>query len=147
MSRIDSTDPKTEKHRVLVVEEDPKEAEALASLLSDEFDVTKVATAEEAFAALRASSFHVVCSSEAPTGADAITFLRRALSVKEPPCLLMITSEAAMREKQLDGLSGVIMKPYDPAKLLARVKRLSFVAQMRRRVDSMRDAMEKGSDG
>lgn len=93
-----------------------------------------------------AKSFHVICCDYEIPEKEGVRFLQRALGFPEPPCFLMITSAAEMRDKQLDGLSGVILKPYDGEALVDRVSRLCQITETRRRVASARDSMRRHAE-
>jgi CheY-like chemotaxis protein len=133
----------SEAFRVLVVESDEVESMELAAILSPRFEVIRCRSAEEALTRLASSNVHVVCSNYEVPGMDPTRFLRRVASLPEPPCLLMITSEAEMKGKKLDGLSGVIAKPCDAKALVERVSRLCQVTETRRKVASAQRSIQR----
>jgi hypothetical protein len=55
----------------------------------------------------------------------------------------MIASADEMKGKQLDGLSGVIAKPYDAKALVERVSRLCQVTETRRKVASAQRSIQR----
>lgn len=117
----------------------------LVATLSPRFEVIVCRSAEDALARLSSSNVHVVCSNYEVPGMDPTRFLRRVASLPEPPCLLMITSAAEMKGKKLEGLSGVIAKPYDSKALVERVSRLCHVTDTRRKVASARRTIDRES--
>jgi CheY-like chemotaxis protein len=133
----------SEAFRVLVVESDEVESMELAAILSPRFEVILCRSAEDALERLASSNVHVVCSNYEVPGMDPTRFLRRVASLPEPPCLLMITSADEMKGKQLDGLSGVIAKPYDAKALVERVSRLCQVTETRRKVASAQRSIQR----
>jgi CheY-like chemotaxis protein len=129
------------RYVVLVVESDGAESAAICETLALSFDVIAFASGQEAIQALRASTAHVICAAYPVPGMDSVRFLQRAASVTDPPCMLFLTSAAELRDKKLEGLSGVVAKPCDPQALLDRVSRLCQVAETRRRVNAARNAI------
>jgi DNA-binding response OmpR family regulator len=138
------TDPAgTGRYRVLVVEGDSREATSLRRTLSDSFHVIVSGTGQEAIDVLKKRSVHVVCACYPVPGMDSVRFLQRALSVPDPPCLLFIASAADLKDKNLDGLSGAIARPFLPEIFVKRVSRLCQVAETRRRVASAQSAIHR----
>ena len=133
--------------RVLVVEPTEEEAKKLVEVLSPRFEVVVCHSAEEALARLSSANAHVVCSSYDMPGMDGTRFLGRVASLPDPPCFLLITSAAEMKNERLEGLSGVIMRPYDSKALVERVSRLCRVAETRRKVDSARSSIGRDRSG
>jgi DNA-binding response OmpR family regulator len=135
------------RYVVLVVESDPGESAAICQTLSRSFDVVVSASGQEAIQILSAKSAHVICAAYPIPRMDSVRFLQRALSVTDPPCMLFLTSAAELKDEKLEGLSGAVARPYDPATLVQRVSRLCHVAETRRRVASARSAILKHQPG
>jgi DNA-binding response OmpR family regulator len=142
------TDPAgTGRYGVLVVEGDSREAATLRLTLSDSFHVIVSSTGQEAIEVLKERSVHVVCACYPVPGMDSVRFLQRALAVPDPPCLLFIASAADLKDKNLDGLSGAIARPFQPGNFVSRVSRLCQVAETRRRVASAQSAIRRHQKG
>jgi DNA-binding NtrC family response regulator len=132
------------KHSVLIVDDDPNVLTSVASVLSDEVDVTSAESAERALDLLKARSFHVVISDFAMPGMDGNTLLTQIAKMPDYVSCLLITGSD--RYQPLGGSTRhyVLFKPFDPERLLNMVRELGRVAEMKRSVKAMGDLISEG---
>jgi two-component system, OmpR family, response regulator len=114
--------------RLLVVEDDDIVADAIARGLSAaNYTVLRVASAEEARAAIAAEEFSLAVIDVGLPGADGLTLVRRLRStgVAMPTLILTARCTLADKVKALDiGADDFLSKPFEPAELAARCRAL-----------------------
>jgi len=132
-----------ERYSVLVVDDDASFLTSIQRVLSDEVEVTTATSADEALELVKDHRFHVVLSDLAMPGMDGKALLRRIGQMPYPvSCLLLTGSDEFDRSK--DGEHQyVLLKPFDPARLVTLVLQLARVAQMRRSVENMDTSFER----
>ena len=116
--------------KVLLVEDDRALREALAdTLLLAGHDYRAVGSAEDALEAVEQESFSLVVSDVNMPNMDGITFLKAAKQLpayKFTP-VIMLTTEAGDSKKaegQAAGAKAWVVKPFQPAQMLAAVSKL-----------------------
>jgi two-component system, OmpR family, response regulator len=114
--------------RLLVVEDDDIVADAIARGLSAaNYKVLRVASAEEARAAIAVEEFSLAVIDVGLPGADGLTLVRRLRStgVSMPTLILTARCTLADKVKALDiGADDFLSKPFEPAELAARCRAL-----------------------
>jgi DNA-binding NtrC family response regulator len=122
-----------EKYRVLVVDDDPVGLETIEAALADDVEVVTTKSPEAALKLIEASTFHVICSDYQMVGMNGLDLLQRA-TARSPHlgCVLITGSNEYLRATQGDGRYYVLVKPIDPGRLIALVKQLARVADMKR---------------
>jgi two-component system copper resistance phosphate regulon response regulator CusR len=114
--------------RILIVEDDPKTANAIRSGLRGEgYDAVVARTGEEGFFVLNAETFDLVVLDWMLPGRDGIEILKtlRARGTKTPVLLLTARDTIEDRVLGLDsGADDYLVKPFAFAELLARVRAL-----------------------
>ena len=125
--------------RLLVVDDDPMMRKVLQRSLATSFQVTALASAEEAIAEVRARPYDVVLSDVHLQGMSGVEFLRRLREQDlDLPVLLMSGEpqlDAAIRAVEY-GAMRYILKPFNMAELqqvLARAVSLRRLGEARRR--------------
>lgn len=142
MTRVETNGVPCPRLRVLVVDDDRDAAETMAAILDGEVDVTMCTSPAIALRSLSNGPFDVVCSDHSMPGMTGVELLGR-VSAQDPHagCLLITGSaEAVVREDRAP--YHVLLKPYDPERLIRLVKQLGKVAQMKRSVGAMRLPIE-----
>jgi len=123
-----ATMPGQEDVKILVVEDEPKVAQALESGLAGEgYDVTLELTGEGAFYRAATESFDVILLDVMLPGRDGLTILRtlRARGVKTPVLVLTALDTLEDRVRGLDsGADDYLVKPFAFAELVARIRAL-----------------------
>ena len=122
------------RYSVLLVDYDVSAAQALASLLGDEFHVTVAGSLRDAFQAVAEQApALVVTELDLPDGSglDLLRALRAQMG--ERAALLMVVSARRGIDEKVAALEAgaddYLVKPVDPATFLTEVKRLSYFAQ------------------
>lgn len=114
--------------RLLIVEDDPKTAEALAEgLQSEGFSVVHARTGEDGFFLLNTQRFDVVVLDWMLPGRDGIEILKviRAKGTNTPALLLTARDAVADRVLGLEsGADDYLVKPFAFAELVARIRTL-----------------------
>ncbi len=114
--------------RLLVVEDDDIVADAIARGLSAaNYSVHRVASAEEARAAIAGEEFALAVIDVGLPGADGLTLVRRLRSAGIAIPTLILTARCTLAEKvkALDiGADDFLSKPFEPAELAARCRAL-----------------------
>ena len=135
--------PGEKRYSVLVVDDDANFLTSITRLLSDDVEVSSVASAERALELLKGRSFHVVISDFAMPGMNGSMLLAHIGRLPEyMSCLLLTGSD---RYQPLDGETRhyVLLKPFDPERLLRMVMELGRVAEMKRSVKVMTDTVSE----
>jgi len=114
--------------RILVVEDDPKLAEAVArGLAAEGYDVTARATGEEGFYLALEQRFDLILLDLMLPGRDGLEILSalRERGVETPVLVLTARGEVEDRVEGLDrGADDYLVKPFAFAELLARIRAL-----------------------
>ncbi len=114
--------------RLLVVEDDDIVADAIArGLAAANYSVHRVASAEQARAAIAAEEFALAVIDVGLPGADGLTLVRRLRSagIAIPTLILTARCTLADKVKALDiGADDFLSKPFEPAELAARCRAL-----------------------
>ena len=114
--------------KILVIEDEPKTANAIRSGLRGEgYDATVAKTGEEGFFQLNTEPFDLVILDWMLPGHDGIEILKtlRARGTETP--VLLLTARDAIEDRVLgldSGADDYLMKPFAFAELLARVRAL-----------------------
>ena len=131
------------KYSVLIVDDDPNVLISVASVLSDDVDVTSAESAERALDLLKARSFHVVISDFAMPGMDGNTLLTQIARMPNYVSCLLITGSDRYQPLGGSARHYVLFKPFDPERLLSMVRELGRVAEMKRSVKAMGDLISE----
>jgi DNA-binding response OmpR family regulator len=113
--------------RILIVEDDDIVADAIARGLSADYSVLRVASAEEARAAIETEEFALAVVDVGLPGADGLTLVRRLRGAGVAMPTLMLTARCTLADKvkALDtGADDFLSKPFEPAELAARCRAL-----------------------
>lgn len=138
MNHVESNGERAARIRVLVVDDDRNAAETMAAILESEVDVTTCTSPALALKSLSNTHFDVVCSDYSMPGMNGVELLGRVSTQTPNAGCLLITGAAQSLEREANALYYVLLKPYDPERLIRLVRQLGKVAQMRRSVGAMR---------
>jgi two-component system chemotaxis response regulator CheY len=115
---------------ILAVDDSPSMRDMVRIALTDAgFDLTQAATGREALELARQTAFDLVLSDvnmPEMNGIELIRALRAESSYRHTP-ILMLTTESSVerkREGKEAGATGWIVKPFDPAQLVATMHRV-----------------------
>lgn len=139
--KVDSTAPPRRKYRVLIVDDDERALRSISAVLSADVEVSTCTSAEHALKLLESRRFHLVCSDFMMAGMKGDELLRRVSNMPFfTSCLLITGADEYIRSR--DGSHHyVILKPFDPARLIGIVLQLARLADMKRSVHSMADSL------
>jgi two-component system chemotaxis response regulator CheY len=116
--------------RILAVDDSPSMRDMVRITLGDAgFDVTAACDGQEALAIARKGSFDLVLSDvnmPLMDGISLIRALRAELSYRHTPILMLTTETSAERKREGKeaGATGWLVKPFDPAQLVATLHRV-----------------------
>jgi two-component system, chemotaxis family, chemotaxis protein CheY len=116
--------------RILAVDDSPSMRDMVRIALTGAgFDVTQAADGQQALDLARQSSFDLVLSDVNMPVMDGIALIRalRAEAAYRHTPILMLTTESSVdrkREGKDAGATGWIVKPFDPAQLIATMHRV-----------------------
>jgi two-component system chemotaxis response regulator CheY len=116
--------------RILAVDDSPSMRDMVRLALSSAgFQVTQAADGAEALEIARKDSFDLVLSDVNMPRMDGISLiraLRAEASYKHTPILMLTTESSADRKREGKdaGATGWIVKPFDPAQLVATMQRV-----------------------
>jgi DNA-binding NtrC family response regulator len=126
--------------RVLVVDDEPKVAASIEAVLSDHVEVTATTSASEALRLLERHDFHVVCTDFRMPEMTGLELLDRVSAKgKHVSCILVTGADDYFRKEDRGGYY-VLLKPFEPSRLVAMVVQLARVARMRRSVEDVASA-------
>lgn len=130
------------RFRVLVVDDDPGMLQSISTVLGEDVDVVTCDTPREALEVFRTTVFHVVCSDFKMPGMDGLELLRRVSASNEPVgCLLLTGSDEYSLAD--NNRHYVLLKPFDPERLIALVLQLARVTEMKRSVQLLSSTVRK----
>jgi DNA-binding NtrC family response regulator len=129
------------RFQVLVVDDDQGMLASLANVLSDDFDVTTCNTPHKAMDLLQSRKFHVICSDFKMPGMDGLELLQWASERPHPIGCLLLTGSDEYRPES--NRYYVLLKPFDPERLIAIVAQLARVSDMKRSVHALSSAMRR----
>ncbi|WP_224363432.1 response regulator [Hyalangium versicolor] len=130
-----------ERLTVLVVDDEHPVLITAAAVLSEDF---RVLTAQDAAAALRLlerNTVDVVCTDFNMPGQNGIQLLREATAKQPHLSGVLVTGHAEYLEKrdkyEAQGLYYLLIKPYEPARLVEIVQRAAESARLKRVMSSL----------
>ncbi|AGP38612.1 response regulator [Sorangium cellulosum] len=130
---------------MLVVDDEERALRSIAAVLSTDVDVVTCSSAEHALKLLEARRFHLVCSDFLMPGMKGDELLRRVSGMSVYTSCLLVTGADEYIRSMSGSHNYVILKPFDPDRLIGIVLQLSRLAEMKRSVHSMADSL--GSSG
>jgi DNA-binding NtrC family response regulator len=132
------------RFRVLVVDDERTVLEGIGAVLEEAVDVVCCTSAAEALKAVETQHFDVVCSDYKMPGKTGLDLLNEiSASSRNTGYLLLTGAEDYVRRR---GSSGyyVMLKPFDPERLIALVLQLARLAAMKSSVHEL-SARSKGA--
>jgi len=121
------------RFHVLVVDDDPGMLSSLSSVLCDDVHVVTASSPYRALEFLQSRSFHVVCSDFKMPGMNGIELLQKVSQLPEYVSCLLFTGSDEYRSGE-NNRHYVLLKPFDPERLIGMVIQLARVAEMKRSV-------------
>jgi DNA-binding NtrC family response regulator len=129
--------PAPNKYRVLVVDDDRSALDGIEAVLSQDVDVTKCLSPGRAIELLQERDFHVVCSDYRMPGIDGAELLRKVSELPQDVGCLLITGASEYVASSSTGKHYVLLKPFDPERLIRMVLQLARLAEMKRSVGAL----------
>ncbi len=127
--------------RVLVVDDEPKFLESVEAILATDLDVVTCTSAEQALKLLASTRFHLVCADYNMPGMNGLELLERVGQLPQTTSGLLITGSDDYGRVQGQSRYHVILKPFDPERLLSLALQLARLTEMRRSVQSLTDSV------
>jgi DNA-binding NtrC family response regulator len=142
----EARDTMNERLTVLVVDDEHLVLITAAAVLSEDF---RVLTAQDATAALKQmehNTIDVVCTDFSMPGKNGIQLLREAMDRQPHLSGVLVTGHAEYLEKrdeyEVQGLYYLLIKPYEPKRLVEIVQRAAESARLKRVMSSLSSELE-----
>jgi DNA-binding NtrC family response regulator len=142
----EARDTMNERLTVLVVDDEHLVLITAAAVLSEDF---RVLTAKDATAALKQmerNTIDVVCTDFSMPGKNGIQLLREAMARQPHLSGVLVTGHAEYLEKrdeyEVQGLYYLLIKPYEPKRLVEIVQRAAESARLKRVMSSLSSELE-----
>jgi DNA-binding NtrC family response regulator len=130
-----------ERLTVLVVDDEHPVLITAAALLSDDFRVLTASDATEALRLMDRNTVDVPCTDFNMPGRNGIQLLREATARQTHMSGVLVTGHAEYLEKrdkyEAQGLYYLLIKPYEPQRLIEIVQRAAESARLKRVMSSL----------
>jgi two-component system response regulator HupR/HoxA len=130
-----------ERLTVLVVDDEQPVLSTSAALLSEDFRVLTAADAAEALRLMDRHTVDVLCTDFNMPGRNGIQLLREATARQPYMSGVLVTGHAEYLEKrdkhEAQGLYYLLIKPYEPQRLIEIVQRAAESARLKRVMSSL----------
>jgi DNA-binding NtrC family response regulator len=130
-----------ERLTVLVVDDEHPVLITAAALLSDDFRVLTASDATEALRLMDRNTVDVLCTDFNMPGRNGIQLLREATARQTHMSGVLVTGHAEYLEKrdkyEAQGLYYLLIKPYEPQRLIEIVQRAAESARLKRVMSSL----------
>jgi DNA-binding NtrC family response regulator len=130
-----------ERLTVLVVDDEHPVLITAAALLSDDFRVLTASDATEALRLMERHTVDVLCTDFNMPGRNGIQLLREATTRQPHMSGVLVTGHAEYLEKrdkyEAQGLYYLLIKPYEPKRLIEIVTRAAESARLKRVMSSL----------
>lgn len=142
MNHVDAEDDASSRLRVLVVDDDQATVDTMAAILGNEVEVTTCTSPMAALRSISGAEFDVICSDYTMPGMTGVELLGR-VSTQAPHAGCLLITGAIEHIDRSAGDYYVLLKPYDPDRLVRLVRQLGRVAQMKRSVGALMNGRKK----
>ncbi len=130
-----------EKLTVLVVDDEQPVLITAAAVLSEDFRVLTASDAASALKQLECTTVDVVCTDFNMPGQNGIQLLREATARQRHLSGVLVTGNAEYLEKRdkfdAQGLYYLLIKPYEPKRMVEIVQRAAESARLKRVMNSL----------
>lgn len=130
-----------ERLTVLVVDDEHPVLITAAAVLSEDFRVLTAPDATEALRLMERNSVDVLCTDFNMPGRNGIQLLREAMARQPHMSGVLVTGHAEYLEKrdkyEVQGLYYLLIKPYEPQRLIEIVQRAAESARLKRVMSSL----------
>jgi DNA-binding NtrC family response regulator len=127
----------SQRFPILLVDDDAKLLHAMHAILSSDFEVVSTESAEEALLVVAKKQFHVVCTDFHLPQMNGLQLLDRLRHMPYPFGSILLTGSEDYRRYEQRTHHYVLLKPYDPERLINLVSQLAKLAEMKRSVVSL----------
>jgi DNA-binding NtrC family response regulator len=132
-----------DRSRVLLVDDDLAFLSTTEAILAEHIEVVSCTSGEQALRMLPSRQFHLVCSDFKMSGINGADFLDRVAALPYfVSTLLMTGSDQYIRGSRTSSQHYVILKPFEPTRLIGLVLQLARLARMKRSVRSLKDSVD-----
>lgn len=122
------------RYRVLLVDDDLAVLDTTAAILSGDADIVTATSAEAGLRAMASERFDVVCTDFKMSGMNGVQLLERVSRLPYAVGCLLITGNAEYLRSVHDSLHYVLIKPYEPDKIIRLVGHLARIARVKNSV-------------
>jgi CheY-like chemotaxis protein len=132
------------KPRLLLVDDERGVLETTTALVSDDYDVVSCYSPIEALEKLGKADFDVVCSDYSMPGMTGIEFLRASAERWPLVAAVLVTgfSEMVAEKRRPTDSFLLVVKPYEPPRLLDTLERAARLAKVRRGMHEMMSGLK-----
>lgn len=131
----------SEKQTVLVVDDERPVLATSVAILSRHFQVLTASNAQEAMEWVERTTVDVLCTDFIMPGRNGIQLLREATARQVQLCGVLVTGHAEYLEErdtdEAQGLYHLLIKPFEPSRLLEIVQRAAESARLKRVMSSL----------
>ena len=135
------------RFKVLVVDDERTVLEGIGAVLEEAVDVVCCSSAAEALRAVEKQHFDVVCSDYKMPGTNGLELLNEISATSRNTGYLLLTGAEDYVKRR--GSSGyyVMLKPFDPERLIALVLQLARLAAMKSSVHELSSRAKESKPG
>ena len=132
------------RFKVLVVDDEKNVLESIAGVLSDDVDVVCCASGGQALKLFDGGQFHVVCADFQMPGMNGIQLLQEVSKRSPSTGCLLLTGADGYLKRPGHSQYYVLLKPFDPERLITLVLQLARIAGMKSAVGRMGTSATRG---
>ena len=122
------------KYRVLVVDDDKRGIDTIAGVLWGDVDVVTATSGDRALMCLAVDQFHVVCTDFKMPGMNGLELLQEVSRLPYPVGCVLITAADEEFPSEEGSPFNVLIKPFNPERLIGLVLELARTAELKRSV-------------
>jgi DNA-binding NtrC family response regulator len=132
------------RFRVLLVDDERAVLDSIAGVLSEDVDVVCCSSSGDALKALDREQFHVVCSDFKMPGMNGVELLHEVSSRSQATGCLLLTGADDYVKRRGQSQYYVMLKPFDPVRLITLVLQLARIAGMKSAVGQLGAGTARG---
>ena len=134
-----------DRPKILIVDDERHTREGLKRALEDRYEVQTAANGEQGLQSVRREPVDVVLTDLRMPGMDGMTFIRRALALREPPLIVMLTAYGSVHtavEAMKEGAYDYVSKPVNLDNLEMIIERGLDSRRLREENETLRNQID-----